>query len=97
MDAAFFLLLAASVSVGVVSAVVTTWSLRARLFSLEDRTTILEGVTQREVKIRAAAERWGGKRSKDEEKVIEALQQPQQAQPYQWWNDPRLKKGAHVP
>ena len=57
MELATILLLVAAVAVGVVSAVARTWSLHSRIYSLEDRVAVVEGVTQREVKIRAAQSR----------------------------------------
>ncbi len=85
MELATFLLLVAAVAVGVVSAVARTWSLHARLYSLEDRVSVLEGVTQREVKIRAAETRLR-RPSKDEELIAAKLSE---AQPIErkkaWW------------
>lgn len=97
MDAAFFLLLASTVAIAVTSSIVTTWSLRARLYALEDRTNVMEGTMTREVKIRAAQERWGKKPSKEEERIAAALENPQPVLAVPWWQDPRLKKGAYVP
>lgn len=57
LNIAGLLLVVASVAAGVTGAVLRTWSLHSRLYSLEDRTAVLEGVTQREVKIRAGQAR----------------------------------------
>jgi hypothetical protein len=85
MEIAFILLLAAAVAVGVVSAVVRTWSLHARLYSLEDRVSVVEGVTQREVKIRAATSR-AGRPTKDEDLLKElAVAQTAPAKKLNFW------------
>jgi hypothetical protein len=96
IEAATILLIVSCIAVGVTAAVVTTWSLRARIYSLEDRVNIVEGVTTREVKIRAAAERFR-KPTKDEELVAAALANPQPVQPVPYWLNPALKRGAYVP
>lgn len=96
MDYAVLLLLVSAAAVGIVSAVARTWSLHSRLYSLEDRVSVLEGVTQREVKIRAAEGRWK-KPSIEEEAIKAALANPGQPQPVKWWDAPHLKKGAYVP
>lgn len=80
------LLVVACVAVGGVAAVVRTWSLHARLYSLEDRMAVVEGVTQREVKIRAAQSR-RPTGQKDEEMLKElagAGTQPVQRK-LNWW------------
>jgi len=96
VDFVTILLIVSCIAVGVTAAIVTTWSLRARIYSLEDRTNIVEGVTSREVKIRAATERFR-KPSKDEEAIAAALSNPAPAASVAWWNNPALKKGAYVP
>lgn len=83
MEYAVFLLILACVCVGVVSAVVHTWSLRARLYSLEDRLAIVEGSLTREVKARAGQERWK-KPDKDLE-LFKQLQQPVPQPKYNFW------------
>lgn len=98
MEYAVLLLIVGAVAVGVVSAIVTTWSLRARVFSLEDRLAIVEGVLQREVKVRAATERW--KRKSPAEEAAELLVNQPNAAPtrkHNWWDNPALKKGAYTP
>lgn len=95
MEYAIWLIIVSAVAVGVVSAVVRTWSLHSRLYSLEDRVNVLEGVTNREVKIRAAAERWS-RPKKDEELLIHALAEPPQSKkPQPWFLNPNLKKGGY--
>lgn len=91
MDYAILLLVVGCIAVGVAAAVVRTWSLHARTYSLEDRVACLEGVTTREVKIRAAQARYA-KPDKDAE-LLAALQ-PKETVPatrYNWWqiNAPR--------
>jgi len=80
------LLIVSGIAVGVVSAVIRTWSLHARLYSLEDRMSVVEGVTTREVKIRAAQARHA-KPSRDEE-LAQQLLAPQVSTPAKklnWW------------
>jgi len=95
MEVATILLVLASIAVGVVSAVITTWSLRARLYSLEDRTSILEGVTQREVKIRAAQSR-PSSLARDEVALRQLSELVQKPAEYRgpWWLNPALKRGG---
>ena len=57
VDYAILLVVTAGIAVGVVSSVVRTWALHRRVYSLEDRMGVLEGVQTREVKIRAAQAR----------------------------------------
>lgn len=79
MDYALILLVVASIAVGVVAAVVRTWSLHARVYSLEDRVSVNEGITTREVKIRAAESR-GKNRPGDEALFKELSANPVQPQ-----------------
>lgn len=84
MDYAILLVIVASVAVGVVSAVITTWSMRARLFSLQDTVGRMEGALLRETKARAAAERWK-RPSADEELLKLAQTQPAPNRRYNFW------------
>ena len=96
---ALILLVTCCMAAGIVGAVVHTWSLRARTYSLEDRLAIVEGTLQREVKTRAGQERWR-KPTKEEEAIALALATPPPppAPAYKnWWENPSLKKGAYVP
>ena len=97
MDLAFVLLIVAAVAAGVAGAVARTWSIHSRLYSLEDRVAIVEGVTQREVKVRAATERWK-RPTKDEERIEAALATlpPPQA-PKNWWELPNIPRSAPRP
>lgn len=79
MDYALILLIVACIAVGAVAAVVRTWSLHARLYSLEDRVSVNEGITTREVKIRAADSR-GKNRPADEALYKELASNPIQPQ-----------------
>lgn len=79
---ALLLLLTAFIAAGVVAGVVHTWSLRAISFDLQQRLSLVEGVLQREVKVRAGQERW-----KKPDKDLELLNQVQ-AVPVRkpnWW------------
>lgn len=92
------LLIASVIAGGILGAVARAWSLHARLYSLQDRLNVLEGVQNREVKIRAAGERF--KRPSKEEAAIEAalLHAPgPPAKEVPWWQNPNLKKGAYTP
>lgn len=83
MDYAVLLLILGSVAAGVTAAVVTTWRLRARLYSLEDLTTRLEGHVLRETKARAAAERW--KKPDADAALLSQLQAPAPTKKYNFW------------
>ena len=71
MDYALIILVVACIAVGAVAAVVRTWSLHARLYSLEDRVAVNEGITTREVKIRAAESR--GKNRPSDDALFQSL------------------------
>ena len=79
MDYALILLIVACIAVGAVAAVVRTWSLHARLYSLEDRVSVNEGITTREVKIRAAESR--GKNRPADDALFKELAAAQSAPP----------------
>lgn len=97
MEYALYLVIASVVAGGVGGALLRTWSIHSRLYSLETRTAVLEGITTREVKIRAATDRWK-KPSKDEEALVAALAAPPPPErKVPWWQNPDLKKGAYVP
>jgi len=83
MDVAVLLLIVACVAVGVVAAIVTTWRLRARLYEVEDRLEVLGGIQQREVKSRAATERW--KKADKDEALLSGLSPAQPVKRYNWW------------
>lgn len=71
MDVALFLIILASVGAGVAGSLAATWGLRRRTYSLELEVAYVSGILQREVKARAAGERW---RKKDElEERVEEL------------------------
>lgn len=96
MEYGVLLLILAAVACGVTSAVITTWSLRSRVYSLEDRVAIIEGTVTREVKIRAATDRWV-KPNRTEEAITAALAIPVAPPAHKnWWMNPNLKKGAHA-
>lgn len=83
MDYALLLVFTAAIAVGVVSAVVRTWSLHRRVYTLEDRLEVLEGIQTREVKTRAAQERWK-KPDKDTE-LLAALTNGGSGRKKNWW------------
>lgn len=94
MDYALLLVFTASISVGVVSAVVRTWSFHRRLYSLEDRLSTVEGVTTREVKIRAAQSRQRVPTLAEEAVAAAMANPPQNRSTLPWWQQPHLKKGS---
>jgi len=97
MEYAFVLLLVASAAVGVVTAFVRTWSIHSRTYSLEDRVNVLEGVQNREVKIRAAETRWK-KPSADEALISAALANPVPTKSKAaWWKSSNLPKRSYAP
>lgn len=97
MELGLWLLIACVVAGGVAGALLRTWSILSRVYSLETRTAVLEGISAREVKIRAANDRWK-RPSKDEEVLVAALATPPPPErKVPWWQNPDLKKGAYVP
>jgi len=91
---ALILLVSGCIAAGVCAAVVHTWSLRASLYDLQSRLEVVEGNLLREVKARAGQERWK-KPDRDLALVQELTQaQVQPAHRYNWWEDPKLKRGA---
>lgn len=83
MEYAILLTILGAMAVGVTSAVVTTWRLRVTLLELSDRVNVLEGITNREVKVRAAAARWA-KPDKDVE-LLQAMTQQAPVHKKNWW------------
>jgi len=86
MEYALSLVIIAAVAAGIAGALARTWTLHSRLYSLEDRVSVLEGVTNREVKIRAANSRWKPP-TKDELTIEAALaaKASQELRPKNWW------------
>jgi hypothetical protein len=96
IETATILLIVACIAAGVVSAIVTTWSLRAFAYSLDTRLSIVEGTLTREVKARAGQERW--KKPNRDEEIASAILAQQKPQPAgNWWDGAVGKKGAYVP
>lgn len=79
---------AVGLGAGTIGGVIRGWSLLSRLYSLEDRLTVVEGTLLREVKTRAANSRFQ-RPDKEvmavDEKVL-ALQAPKPAAPF--WTNP---------
>jgi hypothetical protein len=95
--AAVTLLIVACIAVGVTSAVVCTWRLRLTLLELSDAVIVLQGIQNREVKVRAGQERWK-KPDKDHALAQDLLMQGQPVQrPLNWWERGPGTKGAYVP
>lgn len=80
---ALILLISGCIAAGVVAGVIHTWSLRARLFSLENQVEVIAGRLTSEVRARAGQERWK-KPDKDAELMANLLQQPAQRKK-NWW------------
>lgn len=85
METALFVAIALCIAAGVTGALIRSWSILSRLYSLEDRVAVLEGTVTREVKVRAASERWK-KPSKDEAAIVAALEAPPVPKVQkEWW------------
>lgn len=80
---ALVLLISGCIAAGVVAGVIHTWSLRARLFSIENQVEVIAGRLTSEVRARAGQERWK-KPDKDAELMANLLQQPQ-VRKKNWW------------
>lgn len=84
-------LLAVSIGIagGVCGALLRTWSLHSRVYSLEDRVAVIEGNLTREVKTRAAMERHKSKGPDIEELKLlgQAAQGAAPAKRYNWWEN----------
>lgn len=87
MNVEFLVLPLISLALGALGSIAATWSIHARLYSLEDRQSVVEGTLQREVKSRAASERWK-KASVEEELISNVLltQKPLENKKPKWWN-----------
>ena len=83
MDYAYLLIFTGAISVGVVAAVVKTWSFHTRLYSLEDRVSVVEGVQTREVKIRAAQSR--SPKAENDQALLASMQSVQTPKKRNWW------------
>lgn len=87
METALLVAIALCIAAGVTGALIRSWSILSRLYSLEDRVGIIEGTVTREVKVRAAAERWK-KPSKDEAAIVAALEAPPEPKIQKaWWEN----------
>lgn len=95
MDLALILLITSIIAGAVAGALVRTWSIHRRLYSLEDRLVVVEGVTQREVKIRAAQAR-PSRQLKDEMALEQLKVVGSQSAKFSgpWWMNPALKVGG---
>lgn len=87
---ALLLLVVCCIAAGVVAAVVHTWGLRARLYSLENHVEIIAGRLTSEVKARAGQERWK-KPDKDAELMASLVQAPP-ARKKNWWENLPVQK-----
>ena len=98
LEAGLYLLIAGAVGAGVLGAVVRSWSISTSLYSLNDRVALVEGILQREVKVRAGQARQS-KQTPEELQVLAALANPPQPKEKKtpWWENPSLKKGSYAP
>lgn len=80
---ALVLLISGCIAAGVVAGVIHTWSLRARLFSIENQVEVIAGRLTSEVRARAGQERWK-KPDKDAELMANLLQTPA-GRKKNWW------------
>lgn len=78
------LLIVACIAAGVTGAVINTWALRSRLYSVEDQVAVMQGTLQREVKTRAGQERWK-KPDKDAELLKQMATTTAPARMLNWW------------
>jgi hypothetical protein len=96
MEYAYLLSIAAVVAGGVFGALARSWSILARLYSLEDRCNLLEGTLSREVKVRAANGRWG-KRDQEDAILAAALDKPAPHAVLPWWTAAAQKHPRYFP
>lgn len=91
---AVIVLVSSCIAAGACAAVVHTWTLRATLYDLQSRLEVVEGNLLREVKARAGQERW--KKPDRDLALVQELAQAQTPQTarYNFWEDPRVKRGA---
>jgi hypothetical protein len=96
MDYALLLVFTAAIAVGVAGSFARTWSFQRRLYSLEDRLSTVEGITTREVKIRAATSRPRANSAADEA-IAMAMANPKPAvSTVPWYAQPNLKRGGYI-
>jgi len=79
--------------VALLTTLALNWKLHTSLYSLDDRTSLLEGIVQREVKTRAANERWQKVRAGDAA-IEQALSAPVAVPPKKipWYRNPAITK-----
>lgn len=95
MEYGLLLLISLVLGGGISGAIVSTWSIRTRLYSLEVAQATLERSHLQEVKRRAAGERW---KPKPEDELLSALVDKKDVAPMRpktWFDDyihPDLKR-----
>lgn len=85
---AFLLLIACVIGGGVSGALLRSWDIHRRTYSLEVQLAEVQGIVQREVKIRAGTQRQAApKIDREAADLLKAAGnlQPQPAAPVQWW------------
>lgn len=84
MDYAILVMISVAIGAGVFGAIARGWSLSSRLYSLDDRMSLVETNLLREVRARAAGARWT-KRDEQEDLIQQALLDQPKQQPLMWW------------
>lgn len=95
MDLPLLVLSAAVVGGGIIGGLIRAWSIHSRLYALETALAVVEGTLQREVKARAAGERWKKQEVLQTDLDILKTAQPQKKE--FWWqkysNPPKAAGG----
>lgn len=95
MDYALLLVVTAALAVGVAGSFARTWSFQRRLYSLEDRLSTVEGITTREVKIRASMSRPRANSAADEAIALAMANPKPTVSNVPWYASPNLKRGSY--
>lgn len=85
MELGLAVLITGVIAGGVLGALARAWSIQSRLYALENALSVVEGTLQREVKIRAAAERWNKKNPLDDSIAAALKAEPEPKQQKFWW------------
>jgi hypothetical protein len=84
---ALILLIGGCLAAGVTAAMISTWSLRARLYTVESELAVVSAKLMTEIKARAGQERW---KKPDRELELLKMMQSAPAAPARklnWWED----------
>jgi len=98
MEISILVLIVAVVAGGVLGGVLRGWSLLATQYALSERVSLLEGSLLREVKSRAAKERWS-RTAQDvagiDDAVLAAAAKKPEPPLQQWWTNPQGRPRAY--